>query len=120
MKGKVCSWRDMRCIKHILENPDRLKGELASLTACAGRTTWYDWEKAIGVMDSCRLSDTVHFQPTHAREIARHAPQDEWARWAQRCETERLTVAELRGRLLASRQKQSHEQAAATAPGGQI
>jgi len=55
MKGKLCSWRDMRRIKYVLENADRLKGELSALMVCSRRTTRYDWDKTIEVMDACRL-----------------------------------------------------------------
>jgi len=102
MKGKACSWRNMRRVNHVLKNADRLKGEMAALMACSGRTTRYDWDKAIEVMEACRISDTKHIQPSHATEIARHVPKETWGDWVGRCEKNRWTVSELRVNLLAA------------------
>src|SRR5262249_41820414 len=60
------------------------------------------------------LSQLSHFQPTHAREIARtfrrqgkdladEAVREEGAEWVERCEEEGLTVSDLRKALVEAR-----------------
>lgn len=98
MKAQACSWRDMRKIRHILANAERLKGEYDALIRCADKSTVSTWRKAIAVMeavDGLHMS-TEHMQPSHAREIARHAPRETWPSWVERCERQQLTVAQLR------------------------
>ena len=98
MKGKTCSWRDIRRIKHILENAGRLKGQMAALTNCADKSTVSTWRKSIAVLDAVDLSQLSleHTQPSHAREIARHSPKESWPEWVESCEKNKWTVAQLR------------------------
>ena len=62
----------------------RLKGELGALTACADKKTMSTWKKAIEVMEFVSLDiETKHLQPSHATEIARHAPKEDWQQRVQ-------------------------------------
>lgn len=120
MKGKACSWRDIRRIKHILTNAEKLKGEMSALTNCVEKNTVSSWRRSIEVMDSLPLECTyVHLQPSHAREIARHAPKESWPEWVGSCETNKWTVAQLRSVLLAAKASTTHEAAQSSAPTGQ-
>jgi N6-adenosine-specific RNA methylase IME4 len=118
MRGKACSWHDMRKIRRILAERERLKGEYEALMRCADRTTVSTWKRAIEVMDAVPMRDICHTQPSHAREIARLAPRKTWATWVKRCEAEQLTVPQLRGALLADQGKRAAAQAERTAPTG--
>lgn len=118
MKGKACSLRDLRRIRHILANAERLKGEAEALLRCADKSTVSTWRKAIQVLDAVDLSQPEHIQPTHLREIARHAGEDEWPGWVKRCEKDRLTVADLRSLLMARQTSAAAESAETTAPTG--
>jgi hypothetical protein len=90
MKGKSCSWRDIRRIKHILENAERLKGEMSALTNCVDANTVRGWKKTIDVLDSVKSDLKIaHVQPTHARAIATLAPKQSWPEWVESC-VERL------------------------------
>jgi hypothetical protein len=85
----------MRKIRHILANAERLKGEYDALIRCADKATVSRWRQAIAVMESgCDIA--THVQPSHALEIARHAPRETWSAWVERCERQQLTVAQLR------------------------
>ena len=97
MKGQACSWRDMRKIKYILANAERLKGEHDALIRCSTKQAREQWRRAIDVMESIngQVNLTVT-SPTHATEIARHAPRETWPAWVERCERQQLTVAQLR------------------------
>lgn len=122
MKGKACSWRDIRKIKHILENMDRLKGEHDALIRCSAKNTRSNWRRTIEVMDSLAGShmgtNLKHIQPSHAREIARLAEKEDWPQWVQDCEKTGWTVSELRGELLKATTEEAQQQAAKTAPDG--
>jgi hypothetical protein len=96
MKGQACSWRDMRKIRHILANADRLQGEYAALMRCADKSTVSHWRRAIEVLEAVDGFHMETMQPSHAREIARHAPRETWRAWVERCESQHLTVAQLR------------------------
>lgn len=116
MKGVRCSWVDMQAIRQALANGER--GDQARLEhmRCVDHSTIATWKAACDVMEAiegkCDLSHISSFQPTHAREIARAFRKThgkEWteevkeqvAEWVDRCEAERLTVADLRQALLA-------------------
>jgi site-specific DNA-methyltransferase (adenine-specific) len=117
MKAQACSWRDMRKIQHILANAERLKGEYDALMRCADKSTVTSWRRALEVMAACNgVHMYTHLQPSHAREIARHAPREAWSTWVERCEVERLTVPKLRGLLRAAERQQRAEEFAANAP----
>lgn len=119
MKGKSCSWRDMRRIKHILANQEKLQGEMAALSNCVDRNTLLGWKKAISVMDSVEGDLKIaHSQPTHCRIIASLAPKESWPEWVQSCEENKWTVAQLRSVLTAAKAAQTHEAAARSVPSG--
>lgn len=118
MKGKACSWRDIRRIKHILENQERLKGEMSALTSCVQKSTLTTWRRSIEVMSAVNCTNMEHIQPTHAVEIARHSPRESWQEWVESCEKNQWTVAQLRSVLLAAKAARTTEQAAETAPAG--
>jgi hypothetical protein len=88
----------MRKIRYILANHERLKGEYDALMRCADKATVSHWRRALEVLESLNGFDieTVHTQPSHATEIARHAPRETWPAWVERCERQQLTVAQLR------------------------
>jgi len=97
MKGKTCSWRDIRRINHILENAGRLKGEMAALTNCVDRTTLRGWKRVMEVLAVLDIQhDFGHVASSHADEIARHAPKECWPEWVESCEKNKWTVAQLR------------------------
>ena len=106
MKGKSCSLSDMRKIKRILEQKEKLKGQYDALMRCASRTTIIDWRSSIEVMDHCRICDSEFIQPSHMREIARHAERKTWQRWVNKVETEKPTVVDLKNALMAAKQNQ--------------
>ncbi len=109
----------MRKIRHILANAERLKGEYDALMRCAEKNTVSAWRRAIEVMDAVDGAlKCTHVQPTHAREIARHASRETWPAWVERCEAEQLTVAALRGALLSTQTEQAAAEAQTTAPEG--
>jgi N6-adenosine-specific RNA methylase IME4 len=110
----------MRKIQHILANAERLKGEYDALMRCADKVTVSNWRRAIEVMGALdgSLKGTTHIQPTHAREIARNSPRENWGAWVERCEAEQLTVPALRGELLAARATTANETAEKTVPDG--
>lgn len=58
------SWRDMRKIRHILANMDKLKGQYDALMRCAPKQTRSRWMNIIQVMGVCPINGT-HVQPTH-------------------------------------------------------
>lgn len=66
VRGPACSWRDMRKIRHILANAERLKGEYDALMQCVDRTTVATWKRAIAVMDTINGCEISHVQPSHA------------------------------------------------------
>jgi len=92
-KGQQCSWRDMRKIKHILANMDKLKGEYQALMKCSKRQTKESWENAIKVMDHCQISGTdnkyKHLQPSHAVEMLRRRTN---LSWSHRQDSQRLAA----------------------------
>ena len=104
MKGKACSWRDMRKIRAILSKKEKLKGEYEALMNCSSEGTGTRWDRVIDLMEAVEKNITVffHMQPTHAVEIARGASRDKWLQWVQSCEDGKWTVKELRARLKAS------------------
>lgn len=118
MKGKACSWRDIRKIKHILENSERLKGEFAALTNCADKSTVSTWRKSIEFESTVDICQLQHMQPSHGREIVRHAPKEAWEEWAQSCEKNKWTVAELRSVLLSAKAAQTRTEAETAVPAG--
>jgi len=93
----------MRKIKRILGNKNKLKGAYDSLMRCGSKATRSDWRRAIEVMDTVRICEPKHFQPSHAREIARLSPQDEWQKWVDYCERKKLTVKDLRQELIGAK-----------------
>ena len=102
VKAPACSWRHMRKVKYILANAERLKGEAEALMRCSDKATRSHWRRAIDVMEAVGFDiETGHVLPSHATEIARHAPRESWPRWVARCEAEQLTVPALRGALMA-------------------
>lgn len=118
MKGKACSWRDIRRIKHILANQEQLKGEMAALSNCVEKNTLSSWRRSIEVMDATSECTYVHLQPSHAREIARHAPRESWPEWVQSCEENKWTVAQLRSVLMAAKAAETHATAEREVPAG--
>jgi hypothetical protein len=96
MKGQACSWRDMRKIRHILANADRLKGEYDALMRCTTKQMRTHWRRALEVMETLNGTDICTLTPSHATEIARLAPRETWSAWVERCERQQLTVAQLR------------------------
>lgn len=118
MKGKACSWRDIRRIKHILEKKEQLKGEFAALTNCADKATLSHWRRSIEVLGFLKETPE-HTQPTHAREIARHSPKESWPEWIESCEKNKWTVAQLRSVLFAAKAAETHEAASRSVPVGQ-
>ena len=97
---------------------ERLKGEHDALVRCSGRTTRVAWEKAIEVMNFCPISDTSQLHQSHLTEIARGATQQEWKGWVRRCESENLTVSQLRGLLLFNGTQAAAQKASEAAPQG--
>jgi len=118
LKGQQCSWRDMRKIKHILARKEKLEGEHEALMKCSARTTRLAWEKAIEVMNACPISDKSILQPSHAVEIARLAPSEEWQQWVERCEKAELTVVKLRSELMGKASKRATKHAETNVPTG--
>jgi N6-adenosine-specific RNA methylase IME4 len=123
LKGKACSWRDIRRIKHILENAERLKGEMSALTNCVDKSTLSTWRRQIEVMDAMTEAlgpkfTYVNLSPSHAREIARHSPRESWPEWVDSCEKSRWTVAQLRSVLLAAKAAETHALAERSIPTG--
>ena len=45
------------------------------------------------------FKDTGAYSTTHASEIARGAPKEEWPKWVEKAEKEKLTVVELKKKL---------------------
>lgn len=119
MKGKACSWRQMRQVQHILKHQEKLKGQLAAVRDCSDKTTLSNWRKAIEVMDTVGISQLEHVQPSHALLINRHTSRESWAEWINSCETNRWTVAQLRSVLLAAKASTTHKAAQSSAPVGQ-
>lgn len=78
---------------------ERLKGEYDALVRCADKSTLSDWRRTIEVMESVDGLDIetnlAALTPSHACELARHAPKETWPEWVQRCENERLTVSQV-------------------------
>lgn len=108
----------MRKIKHILDNQERLKGEMAALSNCADKSTVSQWRRSIEVLDSCDITTVEHVQPSHATVIARLSPKESWPEWVASCEREKWTVAQLRSVLMAAKASITHESAQASAPAG--
>ena len=103
MKGQACSWQDMRKIRAILADQDRLKGQYAALMRCGKKATHSRWRATARLMESVPISELRHVQPSHAQEIAVLAQEDTWRDWVQRCEVEQMTVLELRRALRQNR-----------------
>lgn len=120
MKGKVCSWRDIRRIKRVFANPEKYPGEVAALLNCNTKQTRTAWNRTIEVMDVCGtdIGTFEHLQPSHAVEIARQSPKESWPEWVESCEKNKWTVAQLRSVLLAAKASETHETAARSAPTG--
>lgn len=108
----------MRRIQRILAEKERLRGEYEALMRCAAKQTVSAWRRSLAVMEEVGIVNGTRFQPTHAVEIARLAPRQEWASWVKRCEAEQLTVPQLRGALLAEQTRQAADDAELTAPSG--
>jgi len=118
MKGQQCSWRDMRKIKHILANMDKLKGEYEALMRCSAKSTRSQWRDIIEVMNEVPISEPQNILPSHCQEIARLAPRGEWPKWVASCDKEKLTVFQLRSQLLARKSKKATEKAETSTPDG--
>jgi len=122
MKGQQCSWRDMRKIKHILANVEKLKGEYDALMRCSAKSTRSEWGNIIEVMDEVRLSEPQHIQPTHFREIHRFSDKLNWQQWVEKCEKGNkgngLTVVQLRSLLLAKESQKATAKAEKSVPKG--
>jgi N6-adenosine-specific RNA methylase IME4 len=103
VKGQACSWQDMRKIRHILANMERLRGQYDALTRCVNKSSVSNWRRAIEVMEAVQLIELRRFQPTHAMEVARRSPREDWPTWVERCEREGWTVVELRQELMRHR-----------------
>ena len=99
MKGQQCSWRDMRKIKHILESMDKLQGEYDALMRCSAKSTRSEWRDIIEIMDEVRISEPKKLQPWHLKQIHHLADRDDWQHWVNRCEKNKLSVANLRQEL---------------------
>lgn len=56
-------------------------------------------------MEAGCVNTTAHVQPTHAVHIGRLAPRETWSAWVQRCETEQLTISDLRAALQQARKR---------------
>jgi hypothetical protein len=89
----------MRKVRQILDNGEKLKGEHAALMRCVSKPRISNWRRSIEFMDAVQISELEHVRPSHAEEIARRAPTEEWAKWAEKCENQKWTVAELRAEL---------------------
>ena len=94
MKGQACSWADMRKVRLILAQKERLQGQYAALTRCVNKGTVSKWRRAIELMEKVALTQLEHVTPTHATEIAQAAHPDAWKDWVKRCEKEQWTVAQ--------------------------
>src|SRR5437762_10705349 len=104
MKGKACSWADMRKIKKILAEKDRLEGQYAALIRCAKQPTRSAWGRIGEIMEAVSDIGSTKLQPAHALEIARGVrDKASWAWWVQRCDRERWTVKQLREAIKKSR-----------------
>jgi len=105
MKGQQCSWRDMRKIKHILANVEKLKGEYDALMRCSAKSTRSEWGNIIEVMNKVRISEPIRIQPYHLLEIHRLSDEVDWQPWVIKGEKGNkgngLTVVQLRSLLLA-------------------
>ncbi len=96
----------MRKIKAIKGDPAKFKGQYEALMNCSADATDRNWDRAIEVMEVVEKvlkdfihRDEIHFQPTHAREIARGATRDKWIKWVKACEEKKWTVRQLRAHL---------------------
>jgi len=110
MKGKSCSLSDIRKIKRILEQKEKLKGQYDALMRCADKSTVSRWRHSIAVLDEVAISQPVHIQPSHMIEIARHAEKPQWQRWVDKVETEKLTVVDLKNSLMAAKKTRPVEE----------
>jgi N6-adenosine-specific RNA methylase IME4 len=124
MKGVHCSWVDMLQIRQALVAGERGTQSQLEHMRCVDQTTVSTWKAVCDLLGAVEgkhdLSHVSHFQPTHAREIARafrkrernpakwtEELKEEMADWVDRCEAEEWTVPELKKRL----QQSSHEPA---------
>lgn len=110
MKGKACSLADLRKIQRILTQKEKLKGQYDALIRCVDKSTVSTWRKAIDVMNTVDLSQLEHIQPTHMREIARHATREDWQKYVDKCESEQLTVTALRNELMSQKKTNGYQQ----------
>ncbi len=123
MKSVHCSWVDMLKLRESLSAGER--GDQAALTQmrCVDHSTIATWKAAIDVLNAMsngvnseisHIGQLQNFQPSHAVEIARHLRKtcgkdpaawdaDAVADWVDRCETEKLTVQQLRAAITAER-----------------
>jgi hypothetical protein len=117
MKKPVCSWRDMEAVRQLLVAADKGDGALSKMKKCLDRSSIDKWRAALDVVTVLEergspYGDIDNFQPRHATEIARafrkrekdranwtEEMKDEVVGWAERCETENLTVEDLRKEL---------------------
>jgi N6-adenosine-specific RNA methylase IME4 len=117
VKGVRCSWVDMLKIRDDLSLAERGDQKRLERMRCVSHSTVSSWKLVcdlLSVLDGkCYLSNISHFQPTHAREIARvfrkreknpakWTPEmkEEMQGWVERCEDEQLTVSQLQAALL--------------------
>lgn len=117
MKPVRCSWVDMLKVRESLSVDER--GNQTALTnmRCVSKATVSDWKATCDVLDAMdekvHLSELLVFQPTHARELARHMRKTsgrdpaEWdsdvvTEWVDKCESQHFTVEQFRAALKAS------------------
>ena len=110
-RGTRCSWIEMnRLAKEVLPAMERGKGQLYAQLRCVAPNTVSDWKRESEVLhvledNDIRVREFEHFQPTHAREIARAfrnlQPWDDRHKDAildlvDKCEAEKLTATEIK------------------------
>ena len=100
---------------------ESLKGEYDALVRCGHPANLSRYKKLKTALDLDCVNanrEFASFTPTHLLEIARKIPVNDIPSWIERCETEKLTVSELRGLLLLNGTQAAAQKASSTAPQG--